>query len=160
MNELKYFVDTFLYDILAVGGVLLCGLIVCGIIGIIYYLDNQTQKKRLWLKDYGEHTDGTVISMYEKSGDAPSSDIPYTIQCAGYWYYHDGKQYTGEFVQDKKNFYHLGDIIAVYYNKNNPSENCTDRHIEEAAKIKRVYKIIISVIAVITLGLAIWFAFS
>lgn len=160
MYEFKYLVDTFLDDILAIGSILLCGLIVCGLIGIKYYLDNRTQQKRLWLKKYGEHTDGTVISMYEETIDGPGSDIPHTIKCAGYWYYDDGKQYTGEFVQDKKNFYHLGDIIAVYYNKNNPSENCTDRHIEEAAKINCAYKIIISIIAAVTLGFAIWFAFS
>ena len=66
MYEFKYLVDTFLDDILAIGSILLCGLIVCGLIGIKYYLDNRTQQKRLWLKKYGEHTDGTVISMYEK----------------------------------------------------------------------------------------------
>ena len=149
MYEIKYFIDTYLYDILTFGSVLLVGFAVCGLIGIPYYFSKKTQKKFLWLKDNGERTEGWIVSLYTKSFSNDLS-LPAYTPCADYCFSHERQDYKGEFVRDKKQFYQLGDTITVYYNRNNPAENCTDRHIEEGTKINRMLLIFISSLAVLS----------
>ena len=71
----------------------------------------------------------------------------------------DGAEWIGDFPQSKKQFYHKGDSVEVYYDPADPRRNCTPRQIEEDKKIQLFFRFLLGFLAFVTLAAAACMAF-
>lgn len=159
------FIDQYLGNILAVGSIVLCGLIVCGIVCIPFYLFKKSQRKHLQLRDRGKRARGTVVGLYHKTirmrGDENTPTVWMKQDCADYSFVTDeGETFSGSFAQNKKQWYRRGEKITVYYSPHDPSENCTHRHLEEDIRTNRFFVLFFSFIMAVSLIFAFWMAFT
>lgn len=159
MDNYVSFIDNYLDNILTIVAILFCGMIVCGIICIPYYFFKKSQKKHLALKNNGNKEKATIMALYQKHkvmhGDDNTPSFWYEVDYAKYSFEVNGKTYTGDFAQSKKQFYQIGDEIEVFYDINNPNINCTHRQINEDKNTNRLFVFLLTFMALITLILII-----
>ena len=161
--EFAQFLDRYLDDFLAVASIFFCGAVVCGIIYISYYFFKKSQKRHLWLQRNGKRANGRVIALYEKTkymrGDENTPGQWMKTEWARYSFPADGAEWIGDFPQSKKQFYHKGDSVEVYYDPADPRRNCTPRQIEEDKKIQLFFRFLLGILAFVTLAAAACMAF-
>lgn len=155
MDNYVSFVDNYLDNILAIGAILFCGIIVCGIICIPYYFFKKSQKKHLLLMNNGKREKATIVAVYQKHkvmrGDDNTPSFWYEVDYAKYSFEVNGRTFTGDFAQSKKQFYKVGDEIEAFYDVNNPNINCTHRQIDEDNKTNRLFVFLLSFMILVTL---------
>lgn len=72
-----------------------------------------------------------------------------------------GQAYTGDFPQKRKQRYALGDTVEVFYNPQNPQQNCTMRRLEEDRHIHIMFRVLFGAMLVVGLGaVALFFCFN
>ena len=161
----KNFIDLYLVDILTVLAPLLCGAIVCAIIGIPFFFFQRQRREHLRLEREGHTVGGTVTGLYTRRhrmrGDENTPS--YTIESPHAVYSFvaaDGHTYTGDFAQKRKSMYGRGDSVTVYYDPQNPQSNCTPRQLEEDVATRRLFLSLFALVAVLCAAMALWLGLS
>lgn len=146
MQNYVNFMDNYMADILAVCAILFCGLLVCGMICIPFYFFRKDYKKYIWIKMNGNVANGTIIALFHKSFHR--SEIDYALYSFTVGEEHT---FTGECRQKKNRFYQIGDKIDVYYNPAKPSENCTQRALEDGKNTNRFFIFLLIFMMMVTI---------